>query len=156
MNIEQNDHAEVKLRYATLQDSDLLLEWRNDFYTRQASHNVTKISKASHLVWLKNSLENPTRSIFIAELNGIPVGTVRSDLVNGWHELSWSLKENARGKGIAKKMVGLLANQINGEIRAEIKVGNLASMHIATFIGMSLMKKIDGVQYYRRASLIVE
>ena len=48
----------VKLRTATIQDADLLLEWRNDPKTRKASHNTDEVQRDEHISWLTKTLNN--------------------------------------------------------------------------------------------------
>jgi len=143
----------IKLRPVTIEDADLLLEWRNDIQTRMASHNTKKVEKNEHICWLKRSLDNPSRILLIAEKDGMPVGVVRADYSDGVYELSWTVAPKARGIGIGKKMVALLAKQITAPIRAEIKVGNKASISIAEYVGMKHERKNNGVLYYRRLEL---
>lgn len=143
----------LSLRAATKQDSDLLLSWRNDSVTRKASHNMAVISGQEHDAWFNNSLSNKARRIFIAEVKGVPVGTVRADLINSEHLLSWMVSPEHRGKRVAKGMLLLFAIHINEAICAHIKAENLASVRVAEYVGMKLEKEVDGVLYYRRPSL---
>ena len=142
----------IKLRPATVDDADLLLEWRNDPETRNASHNTAEVQREEHVSWLKKTLNNTSRQLYIAEENGIPVGTVRADLVDGVHELSWTVAPNARGRGVATRMVALLARQISQPIRAEVKSGSTASARIAERAGMLFDREVDGILHYRRAA----
>ncbi len=143
----------IKLRAATLYDADLLLELRNDPQTRKASHNTDEVQRDEHISWLTNTLKNTSRRLFIAEYNGVPIGTIRSDYSNGVYELSWTVSPNARGKGLGKSMVAILANSIAEPIRAEVKTGNKASMRIAEYAGMKYDREENGILYYKRASL---
>ncbi len=139
----------MNLRPVTLQDASLLLQWRNDPVTRLASHNTQEITLEDHFLWLKKLLENSNRRLFIAEVEGLPIGTVRADLEeNGVTELSWTIAPEARGKGFGKEMVALLAKQIQGPIRAEIKVGNISSIKIAEFSGLKFSYEKDGIMHY--------
>ncbi len=143
----------IKLRPVTLQDADLLLAWRNDPETRGASHNSESVRTDEHLAWLENTLNNERRKLFIAEEDGSPVGTVRADFVDGEHELSWTVAPSARGRGVAKRMVSLLAGQILTPIRAEVKPGNKASARIAEYAGLKFAEEVDGVLHFRRAAI---
>jgi RimJ/RimL family protein N-acetyltransferase len=121
----------VTLRPATLQDEGLLLKWRNNPMTRNASHNTAEVQRDEQISWLSQTLSNPNRKLFIAEENGVSVGTVRAIISEGVWELSWTVPPNERGRGVAKRMVALLAHEIYEPIRAEVKVGNIASTRIA-------------------------
>lgn len=130
----------------------MLWEWRNDPETRRASHDTAEIPTDVHLSWLKESLKNPRRKLFIAQENGMAVGTVRADFSEGVWELSWTVAPNARGRGVAKQMVALLAHQIREPIRAEVKAGNTASARVAEYAGMEFFREIDGILHYRRGN----
>jgi len=142
------------LRSATIRDADLLLELRNDPETRKASHNTAEVQTGEHVSWLARTLDDPHRRLFVGEEDGVPVGTIRADSSGGVWELSWTVAANARGQGLAKQMVALLAHQIPEPIRAEVKVGNIASARIAEHAGMEFDREEDGMLHYRRAALI--
>ncbi|HSP07591.1 MAG TPA: GNAT family N-acetyltransferase [Acidobacteriota bacterium] len=143
----------ITLRSATIEDADLLLEWRNDPQTRKSSHNTAEVQRDEHISWLTKTLNNTHRRLFVAEENGVPVGTVRADFSDGVYELSWTVAPNARGHGVAKRMVALAARQISEPIRAEVRAGNIASARIAEHAGMEFDREADGVLHYRRAAL---
>jgi len=143
----------IRLRSATIQDTDLLLEWRNDPQTRKVSHHTAEVQRDEHISWLTKTLNNANRRLFVAEENGVPVGTVRADLSDGVYELSWTVAPNARGRGVGKRMVALLASQISGPIRAEVKAGNASSIRIAEYAGMEYDREDNGVLHYRRPAL---
>jgi RimJ/RimL family protein N-acetyltransferase len=141
---------ELHLRPATMDDTELLFGWRNDPAVRQASHNRSEIEFHAHQIWLRESLANPDRKIFIAEMGGVPVGTVRSDYDEGVYELSWTVAPEVREQGIGKSMVALFASQIEEPIRAEVRIGNVASVRIAEHAGMSLEGVEEGIMHFRR------
>ena len=143
----------ITLRPATIEDADILLKWRNDPETRKASHNMAKVQSSDHVSWLSRTLKNPDRRLYVAEENGDPVGTVRADYADGVWELSWTVSPRARGRGVAKRMVAILANEISEPIRAEVKTGNISSARIAEHAGMVFERETDGILHYRRAAL---
>jgi len=144
---EQN----LSLRPATLEDADMLLKWRNDEATRMASHSTDEVKLEKHIEWLRATLQNQNTQLYVAEENGISVGTVRADYDNGIYELSWTVSPEARGQGVGKRMVSLLASRIKEPIRAEVKKGNEASSKIAEFSGMKFIKEeSNGVLHYQR------
>ena len=129
----------ITLRLATIEDANLLLEWRNDPKTRKASHKTAEVKKDEHISWLSRTLNNPNRRLLVAEENGNPVGTVRADFSESVWELSWTVAPSARKCGVAKQMVVLLASQISEPIRAEVKAGNIASLRIAEHAGVDCL-----------------
>lgn len=136
------DSLKIKLRRATIDDAEILLEWRNDPETRKVSMNMDIVKWDEHITWLTGVLANPDRELYIAELNGVPVGTIRND--SG--ELSWTVAPEHRQKGIGKRMVAL----IDGPVRAKIKHDNLASIKIAESVGMTMKGDYDGIIFYSR------
>lgn len=140
------------LRPAEISDAGILLAWRNDPQTIAASHNSFAVSEQEHLQWLKKAVSHKDWRIFIAEENGIPVGTARAvfdDKGDCW-ELSWTVAPEARGRGVAKRMVALLVQKFPGSIRAEVKAGNIASAKIAEAIGLKLIEESNGVLFYKK------
>lgn len=128
----------------------LLFAWRNDPQTRAASYNQDEIPFEAHLDWLKASLCNPHRKIYIVEEENEPVGTVRADWKQDAFFLSWTVAPASRGKGIGKRMVSQLIQTLNAPVCAEIKVGNAASERIALFTGMRLDRIENGIKYYSK------
>jgi RimJ/RimL family protein N-acetyltransferase len=140
----------ISLRKVKLEDWPLLLDWRNDEETRKNSHTTEPVAEASHKTWLSKVLANPSTQLYIAEEDGIPVGTVRADYHESQNDylLSWTIAPHARGKGIGKLMVKAMVEMLNGRIRAEIKSGNIASVKIAEFAGLSLRKEEHQILYF--------
>jgi RimJ/RimL family protein N-acetyltransferase len=138
------------LRAATMDDADALLAWRNDPATKALSHDKASVEQHAHLEWLARSLANPDRRLLIAERDGVAVGTVRADFSNGVHELSWTVAPQARGQGVAKEMVAMLAAQIQGTIRAQVLRGNEASVQVALHAGMKPLQEVGGVIHFER------
>jgi RimJ/RimL family protein N-acetyltransferase len=145
------DRQDLRLRPATAADAALLLEWRNDEATRLASHNTDKVRPEDHARWLDALLRNPARRLFIAEVNGEPVGSVRADRDpdGACHELSWTVAPSARGLGLGAPMVRLLLAEVSGPVRAEVKPGNPASVRIAEAAGLRFDGERDGVLHFR-------
>ena len=141
---------DIILRPATLQDAEMLLRWRNDPETRRASRVTRPVSRNEHMKWLANSLQSPTRQLRIAEQDGVPVGVVRADYVDGINELSWTVAPDARGSGIGKQMVAGFVRELKGPIRSQIRKGNSSSTRIAESVGMRLAREAEGFLYYSR------
>mgnify|MGYP003394995869 CR=1 FL=1 len=131
----------LTLQPATLKDAELLLSWRNDPDTRRQSRNTGEAELAEHIAWLTKSLAMPTRKLYIAEDDGLPIGTVRADEdTDGYTEVSYTVAPSARGKGHGKRMaVQFAQEQLEGrKLKAEIKKGgNEASEGIARALGLN-------------------
>lgn len=123
------------LRPATMDDAAILFAWRNDPETRANSLNTDPVPWESHCDWLSASLENHNRDLLVAEIEGVPVGTVRIDRGEET-EISWTVAPDRRGKGIGKQMVSLACSP--GEVVAHIKATNPASQAIAAHCGFQM------------------
>ena len=143
----------IHLRLATNQDADVLLQWRNDSETRRSSHSTTEVQMDEHRTWLTSTLANPLRRLYIADENGVPVGSVRADFSDGAWVLSWTVAPTARGRGVAKQIVDVLSKQISEPLRAEIKAGNIASARIAEHAGLKFERESSGILHYKRDAL---
>lgn len=141
---------EFEFRLATLDDADRLFAWRNDPLTRAASHDDGPLEVQSHLAWLKQTLQAPDRTLWIVEREGVAVGNVRSDGDEDGRLLSWTVAPDARGYGFGKRMVIQWVGQLEGRLRAEVRVGNTASARIAEAAGLVLTEEKGGVRYYLR------
>ena len=139
----------LNLRPAEMADADLLLLWRNDPQTRQASHHAEVISLETHMAWLEKSLKSPDqRRLWVAEMNGKAVGTCRADRVENAWELSWTVAPESRGQGVAHQMLSKLVRGFTEPLVAQVKVGNIASMKVAERAGFVLDKQEQGVLFY--------
>ncbi|HYO19176.1 MAG TPA: GNAT family N-acetyltransferase, partial [Dermatophilaceae bacterium] len=67
-------------RPATVQDSLLLWQWRNDPATRAGSRSPQEVPWDDHLRWLTSSLARSDRLLLFVQDAAGPVGTVRWDL----------------------------------------------------------------------------
>lgn len=144
---------ELALRMATVADAELLLQWRNDPQTRNASHTQESVSLSEHQQWLTGVLQDKNKKLYIAEHIHHPVGTVRADLVDGKWLMSWTVAPFARGQGFAISMVNLAVNKLAAPVCAEVKEGNLASIRVAEQVGMRLRYKKGGVLYYEKRAI---
>lgn len=147
----------LTFRNANIEDARLLFDWRNDPLTRANSHSTAELAFDTHVSWLKATLDNPMRRLFITEQDGKPVGTVCVDQeTDGIMELSWTVAPEARGRGIASRMVQLVVNEVLGScsVRAEVKTGNEASIKVAKAAGMQVTKQEGEVLHFYRASSV--
>jgi RimJ/RimL family protein N-acetyltransferase len=114
---------------------------------------MAELAFDAHISWLNATLADPLRQLFIVEEDGRPIGTVRVDQeANGSAELSWTVAPEARGRGMAKRMVRLVADEVSGArgVRAEVKAGNEASIKVAEAAGMRLSRQEGEVLHFAR------
>ena len=140
----------LNLRRAQEADAELLFIWRNDQETREQSVNGKEVSLSEHRAWLKRTLADPHRQLWIAEWDGGPVGTVRFDFdlaedPERW-ELSWTIAPEGRGLGAL--LVQTAISRQSGPLRARIRAGNNASRKVAERAGFRLLREAEGMTYW--------
>ncbi|QHG73087.1 GNAT family N-acetyltransferase [Ensifer adhaerens] len=127
----------MDLRKATIEDAKLLFDWRNDQRTREMSRETLELAWENHVSWLATRLQRDDHGVYIAEINGVPVGTIRID----HDEISYTVAPEQRRKGVGEAML-LEAKKAFGQKVAEVKRENMASVKIAERAG-HIVKFID-------------
>lgn len=118
------------IRPATIEDAKRLFEWRNDPVTCAMSRNTAPVNWFGHVDWLRQRLAWRAPMLFIAEVDGMPVGTFRID----GGEISYTIAPEHRGKGYATAMLRI-ARERFGTCRAEIRPDNIPSIRAAESAG---------------------
>jgi RimJ/RimL family protein N-acetyltransferase len=130
----------VSLRPALAQDADLLLCWRNDPETVRYSRSGRAVAPQEHANWITASLEDPSARIWIAEVNGEPVGEVRLNLSEmGW-EVDLSVDPSQRGQGFGAAILRSVQAQAEhlapaGTLWADVMVENDRSLRAFESVG---------------------
>ncbi len=137
----------VRLRAATIKDAALLHTWANDPLTRRMSFSTALIPWETHLPWLTGRLANPHCRLYIgADENGAALGQVRLDRAGTTATLSIGLAPEARGRGLAARLVRLAAVEclhsgwcrlVEARVRPE-NAASLATFHRAGFTDQGL------------------
>lgn len=125
--------AAPRVREATMDDCLPLLRWRNDPATRAVSRTTEAIGLDAHVPWLKRTLERDDRELFIAHVQGVPVGMVRFDADGAAWEVSINLAPETRGRGFALNVLseaeGLFFRRHPGSsVFAFVRADNAPSM----------------------------
>jgi len=129
----------LSLRRAARGDAARLFEWANDPVTRAQSFSTNPIAWDEHCAWLEQTLTDPSRYLYIVELDGgsgaaEPVGQVRFDASgDGTAGVSLSLAPAWRGRGLAATALRLAITRVMSEsgisiVRALVKPSNDASI----------------------------
>ena len=138
------------LREVTKSDWKVLLEWRNDKITRQNSFNSDLVSVSEHKEYIKNTITNPNRTLFILEYNEIPVGTIREDrLEKDELELSYTISPMYRGKKIGQIMMSLYLIERKESFLCKVKEENIPSIKMIEKLGFKFFKTEKGVNFYK-------
>ena len=138
------------LREVKKSDWKVLLEWRNDKITSQNSFNSDLVSVSEHKEYIKNTITNPNRTLFILEYNEIPVGTIREDrLEKDELELSYTISPMYRGKKIGQIMMSLYLIERQESFLCEVKEENIPSIKMIEKLGFKLFNTEKRVNYYK-------
>ncbi len=125
--------AEVTLRRATDDDSDVLLAWRNDPEAIRFSVSGRGVTPAEHGEWLSVRLADPGTRLWIAEQAGAPVGQVRVDMEDGIGTVSVAVAPSQRGLGLGSAVLQAMVVEMEREagvrmLRALAHAENTASI----------------------------
>lgn len=102
-----NVETKLQARLARLDDEALLLRWANDPLVRANAFNPEAITAETHQNWFYKRLRDPEHcKIYIVETqDGLPIGQVQFERVEGEWEIHYSIAVHARGRGISHKML---------------------------------------------------
>ena len=146
----------ILFRRATINDCLDLFNWRNDEKTRRNSFNTEKILLDTHKQWLKKTLENPLRELFILSHQNRKIGTIRFDKDDEKNcaEISITIAPEQRGKGYSSKALKILTSYYLSKynvdyIFAEIKLENELSKKVFLKAGFNPYKKDLNKKEYR-------
>ncbi|QYK69657.1 MULTISPECIES: GNAT family N-acetyltransferase [Paenibacillus] len=138
----------MELRSATLNDSLIIFNLRNDLDTRKNSFVTDEIPYEEHKHWFEKSLDTKTRKILIAYENEVLVGVIRLDLMNDNEAvISINIDPSLRQKGYAKKILCEIESYTtswNNEIKiltALIKPSNIASIKLFNKSGYAMVSE---------------
>lgn len=93
-------------RLATIDDAEILFEWRNDPRTRGSSRSQDPLDWEDHRAWVARTIDDPDRRLLIVEAEGVPVATCRWDRHGDadW-EVSITVAPEQRGRGLASSVL---------------------------------------------------
>ena len=133
----------VLLRPATVEDAELIHEWRNDPRTRRYFHDPSEVSLDAHLRWWSRSLVDQERLLMIACCGGRSVGSLRLDRSATVARISIFLDPDLTGLGLGVGMLRAaqrLAVQHSWRLErleADVHPDNKASVSIFEAAGFS-------------------
>lgn len=146
------------LRELSANDVHLLYEWVNDEAVREASIASGNIEFKDHEKWFNHKLASTKTHIFIAEIEGKPVGQIRFDREQGYFMIDYSIAKSHRGKGLGKMLISLGVQRLcgihdNAKIKAVVKLSNTSSKRVFEKMGfVKLPEKEDDLVTYLRIS----
>ncbi len=125
----------------SLEDSQMLFEWRNHPAIRSVSLHQDALQFEAHQQWLASSLDNPNRVMWMAYCGDSKIGMIRFDRshkLSREAEVSLYLAPNQQGKGLGKQLLtageqAILRQWSNIErIKAQVLATNQASVNLFT------------------------
>jgi UDP-2,4-diacetamido-2,4,6-trideoxy-beta-L-altropyranose hydrolase len=95
----------ITIRRATLDDCEMVYEWRNADETRRYIFNTEAIPIETHWSWYRATLECANRVLLIGEIDGSPVGVLRYDIGGDEALISIYLVPGGQGQGIGSYLI---------------------------------------------------
>jgi RimJ/RimL family protein N-acetyltransferase len=139
------------LRPATFADEKILLEWRNDPTVLAVSSNPVAVIAESHKAWLFNIMRDNETHLYIAEVDGIPIGQGRVE--RAWKAISkkmdscligYSIASEYRRQGHGVELVHTLVQcaRLLGyhTVSCRIKRTNTRSIAVAVKVGIDTIE----------------
>lgn len=135
------------LRRASADDLYITFDWASNKIVRQYAIKKEDIIFENHKIWFLNKINSLDCFYFIAEVNNMPVGSIRFD-VNEKKEalLSFLLDPKFHGKGYGKKMLEKGCEEVLKlkeivNIIGVVDVENIASLKTFKSLGFSLVSE---------------
>jgi RimJ/RimL family protein N-acetyltransferase len=141
--------GEVTVRPATEADALDVLAWRNDAHTRAMSRDQGEVDAATHVAWFAAAVADPRRTLLIGEAGDEKVGMVRLDH-GAEPEVSINLNPAHRGRGLSAPLLAAALETVEGDVWAEIREENAASIRLFEGLGFALQGRRDGLRRYLR------
>jgi L-amino acid N-acyltransferase YncA len=128
---ERSTTGDISLRPARPEDSRLLWLWRNDPQTRKQSRSHDPVAWNDHAAWFERALNDPSRSLLIAESEGQPFGMVRFDDGDAGSEVSINVAPDQRGSAIGGAILAAACAQHHARpLIASVQQENVASRRV--------------------------
>jgi UDP-2,4-diacetamido-2,4,6-trideoxy-beta-L-altropyranose hydrolase len=143
------------LRNATINDMHQYFSWTNDEFVRLNSISVKIIAWEEHQKWFKNKLNDKNSFLYLAKNKQNLIGQVRFDCGNSRAVISYSIANNFRGLGLAKKMLKQAIEKISKDcprieiIKAKIKITNITSNKVLIRLGFVEQDKTKQIVTYQ-------
>jgi len=144
----------LMIRPAIADDSNDILAWRNDEYSRSMSIDTAIVRDIDHHKWFLSSLNNPLRLLLIGVIENSKVGICRFDFDTEKNQsiISINLNPSKRGQGLGiellKSSIAEYRKKNNFDLAAVIKKDNIASIKCFLKCDFKLSHNDDIYNYY--------
>lgn len=131
----KKDNTNLRLRSAVVEDSDKILQWRNDPWIVSLSSGQQAVDPEEHKVWFQHALKDPAHSINFIVLDENEIGLLRLHRTDADEaSISIYLLREFCGKGYGSRAIGLACGKAwalwpISRISAVTRVTNAASEH---------------------------
>lgn len=132
----------LKIRSSSHEDCEYLFKWANDEDVRRNAFNSVPIPWEQHKEWFFKKISDINTKIFILELENTPVGQVRFEKESDYWKIDYSIKKEFRGKGFGTILLEKSIPEINGTLKACVKIENVGSIKV--FEKLGFRKEIKG------------
>lgn len=124
-------------------DGAALLAWRNDPSAYRWFRDSRPLTDSEHDAWMSSRLADDRVSVWVAVLDGVPLGCVRLDPEpDGSAEVSIVVDPTRRGMGVGGRLLDHCIAKARGRqlgtVVAEIHSGNAASLALFTGRGFTV------------------
>ena len=132
-------------------DWDILLEWRNDFFTKEMSFNSNRVTKDEHYEYLEKNQSNDNINQYVFIYNDLYVGTMKTDNSKKQSTtLSYTINPKFRKKGYGKLMIYLFLFERKGVFLCKVKKTNFASIKMCEWNNFKLKSKEKSFLLYEK------
>ncbi|MCM1046226.1 MAG: GNAT family N-acetyltransferase [Candidatus Gastranaerophilales bacterium] len=108
----------IYLRDADINDAEIILEWRNDNFTRQHSFSKDVIDPETHLKWFRSKLADENCFMYMLMDDTECVGYLRIDQIRDIGEISYMIAPDKRKMGYGKQIIQLVEKLVNSKMNA--------------------------------------
>jgi spore coat polysaccharide biosynthesis protein SpsF len=152
---EQAKPGVLALRPAFAADAGFMLACRNDPDAVRHSVTARPIDVVDHARWYAARLDDPATPIWVGEVDGKRVGTVRLTVRGGVAEIGVAVDPAQRGRGYGGALLGTLLDELRGDqqvvaLVALVHSANAASMRAFERAGFHPDQGEDGFVVLRR------
>ena len=147
----------ITLRKAVIEDSKMVLEWRNEPTTIPWMSSAKALSFDEHDNWFRKAISDSNCLFLIIESNSKPVGVIRYNLDssnNNYARASMNITQKMQGKGIGtiahRKGIDLVKKmRFAPKIFARVLPDNIGAIKAAESVGFEKTGNIEihGVKY---------
>jgi UDP-2,4-diacetamido-2,4,6-trideoxy-beta-L-altropyranose hydrolase len=138
------------LRKGTKFDLDKTYEWAADKTIRAFSFNQNPILFEEHSNWFLKKVDQNECAYYIAEIENIPIGSIRFDIRDNQATISYLLDSGFHNKGLGSVLLKKGVEKFAGEYAISEIIGYVMPENIASvkaFERLGFVREVEGVNY---------